>query len=125
MCYERCYRCGKGAGVHVSLLTEIQDSVQTQGNVHPSEIVDDINYDDNELSLGNSDLAIIVDDVWIEDKRWCTVRMAVINRGDENVAYVYNEPSTEMQDWSDWSAGDTEVYEVIGKEVTTIRYVRA
>lgn len=109
----------------MSLLSEVQNSVQTQGNVHPSEIVDDINYDDNELSLGNPDPATIVDDVWLEDKRWCAVRMAVINRGDENVAYVYNEPSTEMQDWSDWSAGETEVYEVISKEVTTIKYVKA
>lgn len=110
----------------MSLLTEIQDIVTELGNAAPDEVVDYLNYDDNKLNLGDPpNPATIVDNVWLEDKRWCAVRMAVINRGDENVAYVYNEPSTEMQDWSDWSASDTEVYEVIGKEVTKITYVKA
>ena len=110
----------------MSLLEDVQRAVAEAGNVSPEELLDYLATDENEnpLSLGDEELPKIVDDVWMEDKRWCEVRMAVINRGDENVAYVYNEPATEMQDWSDWSASDTEVYEVETKQVTKTVYTR-
>lgn len=108
----------------MSLLTDIQTFVNNVGNVHPDDVLNSLNYNGNILGIGTATPASIVDDLWLEDRRWSTVRMAVINRGDENVAYVYNEPSTEMQDWDDWSASDTEVYEVIGEEVAKVTYVR-
>ena len=111
----------------MSLLEDIQKAVAEAGNAPPEEVMDHVTYDDqgNPLDLSNVEPLKVVDDVWVANSRWSTVRMAVFNRGNENVAYVYNEPATEMQDWSDWSASDTEVYEVIGQEVTKIRYVRA
>lgn len=111
----------------MSLLEDVQTAVAQAGNVSPEELLDYLATDENgnSLSLDDEELPKIVDDLWVADSRWATVRMAVFNRGDENVAYVYNEPATEMQDWDDWSASDTEVYSVIGEEVTKVRYVRA
>lgn len=105
----------------MSLLEEVKAAVETLGN-NPgysiAEVVDGMSQTLEETEV-------------VEDKdtggysRWSNINRAVLRRGDEYVAVEYNEPATENQDWSDWSADEVEVYAVVPRVVTTEEYVKA
>lgn len=97
----------------MTLLDEVKAAVQEEGNAYPDSYTDIIEG------------AEIVRREYLDSLRWANILEAVIKRGDEYVAVRVMEPATEMQEWGQYGANDVWVFEVVPKEVTTVKYVRA
>lgn len=97
----------------MTLLEKVKAVVGESGNTHPSEYADEIEG------------AKLINEEIYDSNRWSNTLVGIIKRQDEYVEVVVQQPATENQSWDDWDDWDVEVYAVIPKEVTTVRYVRA
>ena len=103
----------------MTFLDDVRHVVEDEGN-KPSW-----HYQEALTDLSDEDVTVVEDSDTGAYSRWSNVNRAVLRRGDEYVAVVYNEPATENQDWSDWSSDEVEVYAVTPVEVTTVEYRKA